>query len=198
MKTLFHELRVSILATVVLALLVCGAYPLVVWAGAQLLFPRQANGSLVFDPHGQVIGSTLLGQRFTGRAYFHPRPSAAGTGYDPTNSGGTNLGPTSRKLAESIQAAVAAYRSENGLAPNAPVPADAVTSSGSGLDPDISVANARIQASRVARARGIPLSVVDTLVARNTADRDLGIFGERRVNVLTLNLALDRARPRSR
>ncbi|HVU34875.1 MAG TPA: K(+)-transporting ATPase subunit C [Opitutaceae bacterium] len=195
MKTLIAELKTSVLTTLVLAVLLCGAYPLVVWAGAQLLFPRRANGSLVVDRNGQVVGSALLAQSFTGKKYFHPRPSAAGTGYDATSSSGTNLGPTSRKLADAVQAAVAAYRTENGLAANAAVPADAVTSSGSGLDPDITVANATLQANRVSRARGLSLEKVRALIAAHTRDRDWDVFGEPRVNVLSLNLALDRTPP---
>jgi K+-transporting ATPase ATPase C chain len=193
MKTLIREFKVSILATVVLGVLLCGAYPVAVWGGAQLLFPRQANGSLITDPNGTVVGSTLLAQSFTGAKYFHPRPSAAGTGYDAANSSGTNLGPTSHKLADSIKAAVVAYRAENGLADDAPVPADAVTSSGSGLDPDITLANAQLQAARVAKARGLSLAAVRALIGGRTVDRDLHVLGEPRVNVLRLNLALDAA-----
>jgi len=192
MKTLFVELRIASLLTAVLVVLLCGAYPLAVWAGAQALFPAKANGSLVVDRTGAVRGSALLAQNFGSDKYFQPRPSAAGTGYDAANSSGTNLGPTSQKLADSIKAAVAAYRTANGLAADAPVPADAVTSSGSGLDPDISVANAEIQARRIARARGLPLDQVEALVAAHTTGRDLGVFGDPRVNVLLLNLALDR------
>ena len=192
MKTLFVELRIAALLTAVLVVLLCGAYPLAVWAGAQALFPAKANGSLVVDRTGAVRGSALLAQNFGSDKYFQPRPSAAGTGYDAANSSGTNLGPTSQKLADSIKAAVAAYRTANGLAADAPVPADAVTSSGSGLDPDISVANAEIQARRVARARGLPPAQVEALIAAHTTGRDLGVFGDPRVNVLLLNLALDR------
>ena len=192
MKTLFVELRIAALLTAVLVVLLCGAYPLAVWAGAQALFPAKANGSLVVDRTGAVRGSALLAQNFSSDKYFQPRPSAAGTGYDAANSSGTNLGPTSQKLADSIKAAVAAYRTANGLAADAPVPADAVTSSGSGLDPDISVANAEIQARRVARARGLPPAQVEALIAAHTTGRDLGVFGDPRVNVLLLNLALDR------
>ena len=192
MKTFLAELKAAILVTLVLVVLLCGAYPLAVWAGAQALFPAKANGSLVVDRTGAVRGSALLAQNFSSEKYFQPRPSAAGTGYDAANSSGTNLGPTSQKLADSIKAAVAAYRTANGLAADAPVPADAVTSSGSGLDPDISVANAEIQARRVARARGLPLPQVEALVAAHTTGRDLGVFGDPRVNVLLLNLALDR------
>jgi len=191
MKTLLVELKISVLVTVVFVVLLCGAYPLAVWAGAQALFPARADGSLVTDRTGAVRGSALLAQNFSSDRYFQPRPSAAGTGYDAANSSGTNLGPTSQKLADSIKAAVAAYRTANGLAADAPVPADAVTSSGSGLDPDISVANADIQARRVARARGLPPATIQALVAAHITDRDLGVLGEPRVNVLLLNRALD-------
>ena len=191
MKTLLLELRTSLLLTLVLALLLCGAYPLLVWGGAQLLFPAQANGSLVTDATGAVRGSALLAQNFTSDKYFQPRPSAAGTGYDAANSSGTNLGPTSKKLADAVQAAVAAYHASNRLAADAPVPADAVTSSGSGLDPHISPANARIQATRVARTRGLPIERVNALVTAHTTGRDLGVLGEPGVNVLLLNRDLD-------
>ena len=191
MKTLLAELKTSLLLTLILAGLLCGVYPVAVWAGAQALFPAQANGSLVTAADGTVRGSALLAQSFTGDKYFQPRPSAAGTGYDATSSAGTNLGPTSRKLADSIKAAVAAYRTTNGLAADAAVPADAVTSSGSGLDPHISVANAELQAARVAKARGLPLPQVRALVAAQTSGPDWGLLGEPRVNVLQLNLALD-------
>jgi K+-transporting ATPase ATPase C chain len=191
MKTILSEIKTSILVTVVFAVLLCGAYPLAVWGGAQLLFPAKANGSLVLDASGAVRGSALLAQNFSSDKYFQPRPSAAGTGYDATSSSGTNLGPTSQKLNDSIKAAIAAYRTTNGLAADAAVPADAVTSSGSGLDPEISVANAQLQTARVAKARGLTLDRVQTLVSAHTAARDLGVFGEPRVNVLTLNVALD-------
>lgn len=192
MKTLFVQLRIAILLTAAFVVFLCGVYPLVVWAGAQIVFPDKANGSLIAGPDGTVHGSALLAQNFSSDKYFQPRPSAAGTGYDATSSGGTNFGPTSQKLADSIKAAVAAYRTTNGLAADASVPADAVTSSGSGLDPHISVANAEIQAPRVARVRHLPIDQIQALVAAHTEDRDLGIFGEPRVNVLLLNLALDR------
>jgi K+-transporting ATPase ATPase C chain len=192
MKTFLTELRIAALLTLVLVVLLCGAYPLAVWAGGQALFPASANGSLVVDRDGVVRGSALLAQSFTSEKYFQPRPSAAGTGYDATSSSGTNLGPTSQKLADGIKAAVAAYRAANGLAADAPVPADAVTYSGSGLDPDIGFANAGIQARRVARARGLPLATVQALIAQHTQAQDLRVLGEPRVNVLLLNLALDR------
>jgi len=191
MKAFLLELKASVLLTAVFVVLLCGAYPLVVWVGAQALFPARANGSLIVDKDGAVRGSALLAQNFSSDKYFQPRPSAAGTGYDATSSSGTNLGPTSQKLADSIKAAVAAYRTANGLAADAPVPADAVTSSGSGLDPHISIANAGLQAPRVAKARGLPLETVRMLIVRHTADRDLGLLGEPGVNVLLLNLALD-------
>lgn len=191
MKAFLLELKASVLLTAVFVVLLCGAYPLVVWVGAQALFSARANGSLIVDKDGAVRGSALLAQNFSSDKYFQPRPSAAGTGYDATSSSGTNLGPTSQKLADSIKAAVAAYRTANGLAADAPVPADAVTSSGSGLDPHISIANAGLQAPRVAKARGLPLETVRMLIVRHTADRDLGLLGEPGVNVLLLNLALD-------
>jgi len=195
MKTFLRELKTSLLLTLVLAALLCGAYPLAVWAGAQALFPVQANGSLITDAAGTVRGSLLLAQNFSSDRYFQPRPSAAGTGYDATSSSGTNFGPTSQKLNDSIKAAVAAYRTANGLAAEAPVPDDAVTSSGSGLDPHISPANANLQAARVARARQLPLAQVKALLATHSRDRDWGIFGEPSVNVLQLNRALDQAFP---
>ncbi len=191
MKTLLPDLRTSVLLTLLFAVLLCGAYPLAVWAAGQVLFPSQANGSLLSDPHGVVRGSALIAQRFAGASYFHPRPSAAGSGYDATNSSGSNLGPTSRKLADAVGAAVAAYRAENGLAPDQPVPADAVTASGSGLDPHISPANAAFQCARVARARRLPLTTVQALVTARTEGPDWGLFGEPRLNVLLLNRALD-------
>jgi K+-transporting ATPase ATPase C chain len=162
-----------------------------VWGVGQALFSHQANGSLITTKDGIVLGSDLIGQNFTSDKYFNSRPSAAGTGYDATNSGGTNLGPTSQKLNDSIKAAVDAYRKQNGLAADAPVPADAVTSSGSGLDPHISVQNAVLQTPRVAKARNLSPDQVASLVQKYTNGRDLGIFGEPRVNVLKLNLALD-------
>ena len=193
MKTLLQNLKISILMTAVLAVLVCGVYPLVVWSGAQALFPAKANGSLVVDKGGTVRGSMLLAQNFSSDKYFQPRPSAAGTGYDATSSGGTNYGPTSQKLNDSIKAAVAAYRTSNGIAASTSVPADAVTSSGSGLDPHISPENAAAQASRVAKARGLSMEKVQALIAASTEGRSLGIFGEAGVNVLGLNIALDDA-----
>lgn len=192
MKAWFSEIRPALLATLILAAVCCGLYPLVVFAIAQLVFPDQANGSLLLDATGGVRGSELLGQGFTADRYFHPRPSAAGYGYDAANSGGSNLGPTSQKLNDAIKERVAAYRKSNGLQENDAVPADAVTASGSGLDPHISVGNAGLQAVRVARARRMPVEKVLELVRANTDLPAVGILGEAGVNVLPLNLALDR------
>ena len=203
---------ISIRITVVLLLIVCGAYPLVVWGVAQAAFHHQANGSLITNDKGVVVGSELLGQSFTKPEYFHPRPSAAGGGYDPTASSGTNLGPTSDKLIngihkktadgkddpsnfDGVKDLAAAYRTENGLPANALVPVDAVTRSASGLDPEISVANAALQLARVAKARGMTEDAVKKLVEDNTQGRSLGFLGEPGVNVLKLNIALDKTAP---
>jgi K+-transporting ATPase ATPase C chain len=191
MKNIFAEFGRSIVATLFFAIILCGLYPLIVYGAAQWLFPNQANGSLLVDKSG-VRGSTLLAQNFTGVKYFHPRPSAAGAnGYDATSSSGSNLGPTSSNLVANLTQNIATYRSDNGLATNAVVPADAVTGSASGLDPHISVANAELQVPRVAKARGLSEDRVRELVKQNTAGRDLGVFGESRVNVMALNFALD-------
>jgi K+-transporting ATPase ATPase C chain len=191
MKSLFRELRAALLSTLALAVVCCGLYPLLVFAIAQLCFPAKANGSLIVDAHGTVLGSRLIGQPFTTDKYFHPRPSSAGNGYDPTSSGGSNLGPTSQKLRDTIAQNLADYRAQNGLAANAPVPADAVTSSASGLDPHISPENAALQAPRVAKARGLSLDKVRQLIQENTDPPSFGLLGDPGVNVLRLNLALD-------
>jgi potassium-transporting ATPase KdpC subunit len=192
MKTIISEFGRSIVATIFFAIIVCGAYPLVVFGLGRVMFPHQADGSLMIDKSGSVRGSELLCQNFTGDKYFHPRPSAAGNnGYDPTSSSGSNLGPTSGTLYTNIMQNVAAYRSDNSLPANVPVPADAVTESGSGLDPHISLANAELQIPRVAKTRGLSQDAVRKLVRDNTSGRDLGVFGEPRVNVMTLNFALD-------
>jgi K+-transporting ATPase ATPase C chain len=197
MKRLFAELRGAIMATLILAVVCCGIYPLVVFGISQALFRDKANGSLIVDSSGTVHGSQLLGQQFTADKYFHSRPSAAGNGYDDTASGGSNLGPTSKKLSDSVAQNISDYRSQNGLGTNDPVPADAVTASASGLDPDISVRNAELQAPRVAKTRGLPPEKVLELVHANTDGPDLGILGEAGVNVLKLNLALDDLLPNS-
>jgi len=190
MKDLVAELRASIAAMLLLAVLCCGIYPVAVWAVGQGLFSGKANGSLV-RVNGKIAGSSLLAQGFTAPKYFHPRPSAAGQGYDAAGSSGTNLGPTSKKLIEDVKQRVADYRTENRLAPDARVPADAVTSSASGLDPHISVRNAALQADRAAAARGMTKEDVLKKVQAHTEGRTFGIFGEPRVNVLMLNLDLD-------
>ena len=192
MKNMLSELRVAAFATLSLAVLLCGVYPLVVWALSQGLFPNEAGGSMI-QRGGDIVGSELIAQNFSSPKYFHPRPSAAGeAGYDAGNSSGSNLGPLSKKLIDAVKERVETFRTENGLPPDAPVPADAVTASGSGLDPHISLRNALLQASRVANARGIRREALEKMVHANTEGRDLGIFGERRVNVLKLNLALDK------
>ena len=192
-----------VLVSSLLFMLVTGlAYPLATTGVANLLFPTQAGGNLI-GSHGKAVGSAVIGQDFQRPDYFHPRPSAT-LGADPAapdktidqpynaaSSGASNLGPTSKKLVDQVTARVAAYRHDNALAADAPVPVDAVTASGSGLDPDISVANARLQAARVARLRKLPLERVQQLVASQTTPRQLGLLGEPRVNVLRLNLALD-------
>ena len=259
MKTLLEHLRISIVATIALAVLVCGVYPLVVWGLAQTFFHHKANGSLITDAGGNVIGSELIGQNFTDAKYFHPRPSAAGNGYDPTASGGSNLGPTSAKLFngttrpttmpstqpagdpvpgpdavdfDGIKLRTILYAQDYGIEIQVtsgppldsfkdskgeldqvklvkafsdganplvfhaltPIPADAVTASGSGLDPHISVANAMLQAPRVAKARGLSEELVKALVRKYTEGPDLFIFGDAGVNVLKLNLALDQSK----
>ncbi len=193
-KSLSQEIRASVAAIFVLGLVLCGAYPLIVWGIAQVVFPHQANGSLI-EWDGKIIGSGLIAQSFAGDRYFHPRPSAAGdVGYDPENSGGSNLGPLSQKLLDQVKERVDAYVTENSLPPGTKVPADAVTASGSGLDPHISVANAGLQAPRVARARGVTEDEVKKYVREFTEGPQLGFLGDPGVNVLKLNLALDARR----
>ena len=192
MKNMLSEFRVAVVATFSLAVVLCGVYPLVVWMISQGLFPHEADGSMI-QRGGTVVGSEWIAQNFTSPGYFHPRPSAAGeAGFDAGNSSGSNLGPLSKKLADAVKERVEAYRAENGLAPHARVPADAVTASGSGLDPHIGLKNAFLQAPRVAQARGVGSEALDRIIQANTEGRDFGIFGEPRVNVLKLNLALDK------
>ena len=185
-RQLITGLRITAVLTVLLGIL----YPLAVTGVSQVAFKSRAEGSLV-ERDGQAVGSSLLGQSFTEPTYFHPRPSAAGGGYDPLASGGSNLGPSNQKLLDAVAERVAAVREENNLADNAKVPVDAVTASASGLDPQISVAYARLQAARVADARGVPVDVVLRLVDGHTQARPWGFLGENGVNVLNLNLALD-------
>jgi K+-transporting ATPase ATPase C chain len=190
MKEFFSHIRGAVVSTLVLAFVCCGLYPLIVFAISQTFFYEKANGSLILDKDGAVRGSKLLAQGFTAAQFFHPRPSAAGNGYDATSSGGSNLGPTSQKLNDAIKDRVDAYRRENGLSEKEPVPADAVTASGSGLDPHISVRNAELQIPRVAKARGLSEKKLHELIEQNTDGRDLGLLGDPGVNVLSLNRAL--------
>jgi K+-transporting ATPase ATPase C chain len=185
-----NQLRPAIAMTIVIMVITGLIYPGVVTGIAQLLFPRQANGSLV-TVNGQVVGSALIGQPFTKAEYFHPRPSAAGAGYDDTLSSGTNKGPTDLKLADTLiaQAVDSAVRLDGAV--KGQIPSDLVTSSGSGLDPHISPASAFLQVRRVARARGLDAAAVQALVERHVEGRQFGFFGEARVNVLLLNLSLD-------
>jgi potassium-transporting ATPase KdpC subunit len=207
---MFKQLRPAIMSVVVMTIAFGFVFPFAITALAQVMFHHQANGSLIVQG-GKVIGSELIGQPFTKPQYFHPRPSAAGSsGYDPTASQGTNLGPTSDKLIngihkklpngkddpgnfDGIKDLAAAYRKENNMAADAPVPPDAVTRSASGLDPEISPANAALQAPRVGQARHMSTDAVMELVRKHTEGRTLGFIGEPRVNVLLLNLDLDKA-----
>jgi K+-transporting ATPase ATPase C chain len=188
---MLKELRPAILITFVLTIITGILYPLAVTGIAQTLFRKQANGSLI-EQGGKVIGSEIIGQNFTKPEYFHPRPSQ--NSYDAANSGGSNLGPTNPALADRLKKDAAQFRKDN---PDftGPIPADAITASGSGLDPEISPANALAQAARVAQARGASTGAVQNLVAVNTQRRDLGLLGEPRINVLKLNMALDQAYP---
>jgi K+-transporting ATPase ATPase C chain len=185
-----RQLAPAAVAFLLLTALTGLCYPLLVTGLAQAVFPGRADGSLV-ERDGRVVGSRLIGQAFSGERYFHPRPSAAGDGYDAMASGPSNLGPTNPELLDAVRERIAAYRRVNGLSPGEPVPVDAVTASASGLDPHISPANARLQAGRVARARRLPPDRVLALVDEHTDGRALGFLGEPGVNVLELNLALD-------
>jgi K+-transporting ATPase ATPase C chain len=188
---MWKQIARAAIILIAMTIIVGVTYPLAVTGLSQLVFPRQANGSLVQN-NGETVGSALIGQNFTAPGYFHGRPSAAGKGYDPTASGGSNLGPTSRELIKAVKDRVKQVRQENNLPDSAPVPADLVTASGSGLDPDISPQAALLQVTRVARARKIPEDTVRNLVKGHITGRQFGFLGEPRVNVLELNLALDR------
>lgn len=198
MALVLQQTRAALTMTIILTVILGLAYPLAITGIAQAVFPHQANGSLLYDSAGAVIGSELIGQEFTLPGYFHGRPSAtvnADTSdsqpYNAANSTASNLGPTNQKLVDAVRERAAAYRAENGLAADAATPVDAVTSSGSGLDPHITPANAQLQINRVAQARGGSPADVTALVQQNTEGRTLGFIGEPRVNVLKLNLALD-------
>ena len=188
-----RQIRPAILLTVTLMVITGLAYPGIVTGLAQLMFPRQANGSLA-SKDGTVVGSSLIGQKFAEPWYFHPRPSAAGDGYDATASGGTNKGPTDRRLADTLITSAVAAAIKDG-AVKGKIPADMVTASASGLDPHISPANAQLQVARVAASRGASAGAIRALIERHTESRQFGIFGDPRVNVLQLNLALDREFP---
>lgn len=185
-----QNLKIAILMTAVTTVLLGIIYPLVVTGLAQVIFPDKANGQLI-SRNGVVIGSRIIGQAFTGPDYFHPRPSAAGTGYDAANSGGSNLGPTNQALINRVRQEATTLQAEN---PTEAVPVDLVTTSASGLDPDISLAAANFQVPRVARARGMTEAQLQQLVAVYISGRQLGFLGEPRVNVLELNLALDQGK----
>ena len=193
MKVFISSLWTSLIALILFTVLLGVVYPCLIWGIGQIFFNKKANGTLFYYQNGKVIGSELIAQNFTSSHYFHPRPSSAGdNGYDAANSSGSNLGPTSQKLIDAVKGRVATYRSENSLGTEVLIPADAVTGSGSGLDPHISVRNALLQASRVASARSMSVDDVNQLIGKYTEGRALGLFGEKRVNVLRINLALDK------
>jgi K+-transporting ATPase ATPase C chain len=185
------NLWISILMTAATTVLFGLVYPLAVTALAQLMFPHKANGQLILKD-AQVVGSSIIGQGFSGPEYFHSRPSAAGNGYDAANSGGSNLGPTNQKLIDRVRGDVIAAKAEN---PGVPVPIDMVTTSASGFDPHITPASAQFQFSRIARTRGISVEQLQTIVSKHTEGRQFGILGEPRVNVMELNLDLDNRVP---
>lgn len=185
------NLLISILMTIVTTILLGIVYPLIVTGLAQLIFPHEANGELI-QKDGQIVGSTLIGQGFTGPAYFHSRPSAAGNGWDAANSNGSQLGPTNQKLLDRVKGDVATDQADN---PGAPVPIDLVTTSASGLDPHITPAAAEFQLPRVAKARNTTVDQLRPLIAKHTEGRQFGFLGEARVNVLELNLDLDQQFP---
>jgi potassium-transporting ATPase KdpC subunit len=186
-----QHLNIAVRFTIVTTIILGLVYPLAVTGLSQLFFPHQANGSLL-TKDGKITGSELIGQTFSADRYFHSRPSAAGAGYDATSSGGSNLGPTNSQLTDRVKADVSKLQKEN---PGVAIPADIVTASGSGLDPDISPASAEFQIPRVAKARGISPDALRPLLAKHLKPRQYGLFGEARINVLELNLALDEKYP---
>jgi K+-transporting ATPase ATPase C chain len=190
MRAFFASLKRSLIILAIFMLVLGIAYPVLVWGVGQLLFPKEANGSLLYYKDGKVIGSKLIGQNFTKPEYFHPRPSSAA--YDASHSSASDFGPTSKAFITALEQRVSAYRKENNLGPSIIIPADAVTASGSGLDPDISVANALLQAGRIAAQRGLSEKEVKDLIEKYKESPTFGLFGTDRVNVLVLNLALDK------
>jgi K+-transporting ATPase ATPase C chain len=192
MKLYLNTLKISIKLLALLSVLLGLIYPLCMWGVGQFLFHKKANGSLIYSPKGTILGSELIGQNFTNDKYFKPRPSAAGDkGYDASNSSASNLGPTSKKLVDSLKQRSNDYRNSNNLGKEMPIPSDAVTASGSGLDPHISLSNAKAQSARIAAARGLSQDQIEQLINKYKEGRTLWIFGEERVNVLLINLALD-------
>jgi len=192
------QIRITVISLLLFTIVFGIIYPFAIYVAGQFFFPNHSNGSIVKDQQNRIVGSKLIGQNFSSDHYFHPRPSYAGeNGYDAMASGASNLGPTSRKLIEALQGRIENYRTENQLSPSEQIPADAVTASGSGLDPHISVQNALFQANRVAANRHIPLNILRDLIRKETSKRWLGVFGEKRVNVLLLNLEMDRMFPGS-
>ena len=189
---MFNYLRPALVMTTLFTLVFGLAYPLAMTGVIGLAFPRQAGGSLITDPAGHVVGSSLIAQGFAKPEYLHPRPSAAGNGYDPMNSGGSNLGPMDQKLIDRVKGDADALRKDN---PGEAIPADAVTTSGSGLDPDVSPANAQMQAPRIARVRGATVSEIEAVISAQTAEPVLGFIGQPRVNVLAVNRVLDARYP---
>ena len=196
MRAFFASLKPSFLSLILLTLLLGIVYPLFIFGIGQLFFHKKANGTLFYYQNGKVLGSEWIAQNFSKSEYFHPRPSSAGAnGYDASNASGSNLGPTSRKLRDTIAQNVADYRSQNGMATNAPVPADAITASASGLDPHISPENAQLQSARVARVRNLAPENVRALIVQHTDNANFGLLGDPGVNVLEINLALDALAP---
>jgi K+-transporting ATPase ATPase C chain len=196
MTGIANQIRPAIVMVIGLSLILGLAYPLAVTGIAQVVFPDNADGSLIRDSKGNIIGSALIGQNFSDPKYFWPRPSAAGAdGYDGASSSGSNLGPTSQKLRDAVGERATALREANGLQDDALVPAEAVTASGSGLDPDISPENAYFQAERIAEARGVSVDVMLEFIDDHTEGRTLGVLGQERINVLKINMALDEEFP---
>ena len=190
MKNIISQIITASLVTLVLGAILCGIYPVAVWGVAQVLMPNKANGSLIIKDE-KIIGSELIGQTFVSPKYFHTRPSAAGKGYDAANSGGTNFGPISQKLLDSVKDRATNYRKINNLTADVKIPVDAVTSSGSGLDPHISPANAKLQLARVARERNLSEEQVGKFIDEHTDSGFSSLLGDPAVNVVTLNVALD-------